>query len=560
MSRKTTDFTRNAFVGGALTILFVGAGLTQARVQVFDRKEIINKAIETGRYNVELDDIARRGTIRTSDRKVLAQSRDAYEFGIDYTRSPKTPSFFLALGQASGYSQAELMNPALQGARSRYWSESVNADQAKLIRAVMREWKADGVSLKPVLSRAYPLAEAGAGLSGMMRDGKPISGLEKSFDKPLSGKDGWAKGYVDRTGVFMPIKGEDVIDRINGQDVTLTIDSNLQIEATQSLKVAVEANKATSGSAIALDPLTGKILAMANWPSYDPAGIIKVGSDLNSTYMSRFEPGSTFKTLMMGLALDEGAIGESTLMHCTGALTVGGHTMGCSHGKHGTIPLSECIAKSCNIAAAQWAMEVGHDRFVKYIKDLGLLDKPDLGLPNEISGLYNFKDPSQRLQLANNGFGQAMNVTPLSMASAFGILANGGLKMKPLLVESVGDRMIQPKAEKQILTKKSADFVLNVMIDTIEKDYGTGNKLRVPGYVLAGKTGTAQKLKAGGEKGHVASFVGFVPAHHPKAVILVMIDDPKAGSYYGGDVAGPVFRDIAMAVIRRFGIEPDSGR
>lgn len=560
LSRKSIEFSRVAFSGGIIAALFLGAGLTQARVQLFDRGEIIDKAISTGRYNIELDDVARRGTIRTSDLKVIAQSRDAYEFGVDFTRSPKTPAFFLALSEASGLSQAEIMNPALRGVGARYWGEPVSSAQAKKIREVMREWRADGVSLRPILSRAYPLAEAAAGLTGMLRDGKPLNGLEKSLDQSLSGQDGWAKGYVDRTGVFLPIKGEEIIERSNGQDVVLTIDSDLQVQATESLKVAVEANHATSGAAVVIEPQTGKVLAMANWPSYDPAGIIKVGTDLNSTYMSRYEPGSTFKTLMMALALDEGAIKQTDIMHCSGALTIGGHTMGCSHGAHGDVTLAECIAKSCNIAAANWALEVGHDRFVKYIKDLGLLNKPGLDLPNEIGGLYNFKDYAKRLQLANNGFGQAMNVTPLAMASAFAVLGNNGVKMKPMLIQSVGSREYQPKIDGQVLSRDSADFVKSVMVDTIEKDYGTGSKLRVPGYTLAGKTGTAQKLKAGGEKGHVASFVGFVPAENPRAVVLVMVDNPKAGSYYGGDVAGPVFRDIAMGVIRRFGIAPDDRR
>lgn len=555
-SRNSIEPFRGVAVSLALGGLFVGAAVTQGRTQITDRKEIITKAIETHRYDIERKEPARRGTVRSEDGKVLAQSRDAYEFGIDYSKCPKSPGFFLALAEATGMSASELREPGLRGVDSRYWPDPVPADDYSAIRQVQTDWKADGISLRRIENRVFPLAEAGAGILGTMRDGKPVNGLEKSQENALSGQDGRAEGFVDRTGVFMPLRGSEIIDKINGEDITLTLNSDLQMEATQAIREAVEMRHAKSGAAVVMDPKTGRILAMANWPSYDPAGPIPMGADLNAAYMSRFEPGSTFKTLMLALALDKGVVNKDTIMHCPGSIVVAGHTIHCSHGAHGDISIGKAIAESCNVSAAHWAMDVGYDSFVDYVKKLGFMDKPDLGLPGEIRGSYNLNDANKTLQIAINGFGQSMNVPPVMLCSDFAMLANGGVRMKPQLIERVGDKQFAPVEAGRMVTQASADYVRRLMIGTIESDEGTGKKLRIPGYTLAGKTGTAQKMAGGEDKGYVSSFVGFVPAEDTKAVVLVMVNDPKVG-HYGADVAGPVFVDIAKTVIRLKAIAPD---
>ena len=550
------DRKRMTLVGGCLLMGFLATTVSQADKQVFSRKEIINKAIEAKRYETERTEEARRGTIFSADGRVLAESQDVYELGLFYTRLPKSPAFFAALAEASGKSIDEISRPALTGSKSRLWRDPISADQARRVRQVMREWRADGISLAPVLRRAYPLGEAGAGLLGFVRDGEAVTGLEYSQDKPLAGTDGRAKGFVDRSGIFMPIKGKDIAELDNGRDIALTIDFEIQTEATMALKHAVDRNNATSGAAIVMDPATGDILAMANWPSYDPTGKLKPGDDLNATYMSVFEPGSTFKILTLAKALDEGKTTQTSEMDCPGYITVQGRTLKCAHGAHGHIDWEKAIAESCNVAASRWALDMGRDSMIEMIQGLGLLERPGLGLPGELAGRYNFNDYTKNLQLANNGFGQAMNATPVALASAFSVFGNHGVRMKPRLITRIGEEEIAPQKVGQVFTPETSEYVLKMMTSTIEKDFGTGKGLRIPGYQMAGKTGTAQKLAGGGQKGYVSNFVGFVPAQNPKAVILVMINDPKAGSYYGGTVAGPVFTDLAKAVIRRYGIPP----
>lgn len=547
-------------IGVFLFVGFCAAALTQANVQVFNRKNVVNLAFERGRYEVEDDLMARRGSILASDGRILAQNDDVYEFQLFYDKLPRSPGFFAELSLATGISIDDLQEPAMVGAKSRRWRTPLGGDEARSVKRLMRRWNADGVSLDKVLQRNYPLGWASSGIVGLLRPDGAVNGLEKSLDEELGGQDGEAKGFIDRTGAFMPIIDKDLQQLVQGKDVTLTVDSLLQFEASQAVRHAVETNKAESGAVIVIEPGTGNILAMANWPTFDPEGQIHEKEDLNVAYRGLFEPGSTFKIMTLAKALDMGVYGYGDTMDCGGSITVPGKTIRCSHGAHGHIDWEKAIAESCNVAASRWAGRIGTTEMRSYIEQLGLLEKPNVGLPWEMAGRHNEKDPAKPMQLANNGFGQAMNATPLALASAYASLANGGLRMEPRLIAKVGE-VETPVAEAgQIVKPEVADYVVKLMVSTIEKDFGTGKGMRIAGYQLAGKTGTAQKLQGGRMVGYVSNFVGMVPAYQPKALVLVMINDPKAGSYYGGSVAGPVFATMAKTVIRRYGIAPDAER
>ncbi len=559
MSAKTvqSDGRRVRLIGWLIGLGFAAAAVSQADTQWINRKGIVKAALKAGRYEVEREEDPKRGSIYSSDGKVLAESQDVFEFGLFYNRLPRTPAFFAALASATGKSVDELKRPALLGERKRTWTDPISADRAADVRAVMKKWRADGVSLHRVLRRSYPLAEAASGIIGTVRDGKPVTGLELSQQSTIVGTPGKAVGFVDRTGVFMPISGKEIVEKVNGQDVVLTIDSELQREASLQIRQAVEKHKATSGSVIVYDQVNGDVLAMANWPSYDPQGSILPGTDLNAAYMTRLEPGSTFKILTLALALERGFVDTDGTLDCGGVKQVtNGYAVHCSHGAHGHIDWEKAIGESCNVAAATWAGGIGTDGMAGYIKQLGLLDKPGLGLPGEVRGDYNFKEYAKAIQLANNGFGQAMNATPVSLVSAFGMLANNGMRMKPRLIKSVGGREMNSHEAGQIVGPEVANHVKQLMVSTIESEFGTGKMLKVPGYTLAGKTGTAQKINKGAAKGYVSNFVGFVPAEKPRCTILVMVNDPSAGGYYGGAVAGPVFTEMSKAVIRRYDIAP----
>jgi cell division protein FtsI/penicillin-binding protein 2 len=552
---------------------FVIAALSQARVQLLERGSIIDRASETDRFMVSRIEYAHRGGIYSSDGKPVAQDEDTRVLTVEFTKVPHSAAFFMDVAAATGIPASEFLQLADANVRSRTWREPISAAQAKALQDVKNTWRADGISLSRSGRRNYPLGESTSCFVGVLRDGKPQGGLELGTNKLLSGENGKKVGLVDRTGAFLPMRLDSkTVQRVDGQAVTLTIDSELQLAATSSLKQAVESNKADQGVAIVIDPKTGDLLAMANWPSYDPntMGEAKTSgdraSDFNPNYMATLEPGSMFKILTLAKALDKGVLHLHDTVFCHGTLGIGKRTISCDshHGNraHGLLDPTLAIAKSCNVSAATWALRVGYDDYVKYMEKLGIMSKTHLGVPGERRGLFNYNEYAKTLQLATLGFGQSVNATPIELASAFAMLGNNGLRMEPRLIKKIGVQEQPLRPAGQIVSAQTTKEVLHIMRSVIESDAGTGKDLRIPGYVLGGKTGTAQKMNRqtrsmkGG--GYVSNFVGFVPAEQPRAVILVMVDNPKAGKYYGASVAGPVFVQLAKSVIRRFDIPPST--
>ena len=566
MSRSTAESARLTTSFRVIAGLFVIAGLSQAKLQILERSHTLDLGEKTKRFTQERKDPAGRGEILASNGKPLALDDDATELELDLAKVPHNDGFFMDLSAASGVPAGEFSGLLESGESEKTWKQAITPTQAEEIRRVKSAWRADGVSIVRSGRREYPMRDAAACLVGVVRDGKPLMGLEASLNHVLAGTDGHRKGLVDKSGFFLPLRSEaGNTARIDGQNVTLTIDSDLQAAAMESVRSTVLKYKAENGIAIVLDPKTGKILAMANYPSFSPynpdgsEGDLRQNSGYNPAYMSALEPGSTFKILTLAKALDAGLISMNDHIQCTGETHVDGvdkWKVHCDdHKPHYDVTPELAIAKSCNVAAAGWALKVGRDEFLSYISSLGLLKKSNIGVPQEGHGHYNDKEYAKRLQLANMGFGQAIIATPIALASAFSMIANGGTRVEPSLIEKIGNRSVAPAKSSRVIKPETAEQVLRCMESVIEGDSGTGKTLRIPGYRLAGKTGTAQKI---GKKssGYVANFVGFVPAQNPRAVIMVMVNHPTGPLYHGAVVAGPVFVDLAKSVIRRFNIPP----
>ncbi len=542
---------------------FAAAALSQARVQVVGRDGVLSAYADTPKAQRERAEFARRGVILSSDGQVLAQTVSAFEFRLDLSRVPESPGFFLELGEAVGIPVAELTAPTPPGRPGRTWRRTLSTEQAERVGEVRRQWDADGVSLARVTQRSYALGESASGVLGVLRPDGPIGGVEQAFDDDLAGKDGLSRGFYDRWGTFVLDPAARQEPRRQGVDVTLTIDSELQAAAGHAVRQAVESNRAARGCAIVLDPKTGDLLAVANWPSYDPAGSIAKGTDFNMATMGAYEPGSTFKVLTLAKGLDSGVVGLGDHTQCVGSMVVGKRRVHCPlhNGRrdHGDVDLERAIAKSCNVAAAQWALRIGRPGLVRFMESLGLFERTNLGLPGTPAGSYVREEYAHTLQAANFGFGQALSAVPVQLAAAYGLLANDGVMMSPRLVKRVGADERPVRSRGPIVSPEVARDVLRIMEAVVESDFGTGKSLRLPGYRLAGKTGTAQKIGTA-EGAYVSNFVGFVPAESPRAVVLVMIDSPSAGQYFGGAVAGPVFLEVAKAVVRRFAIPPSTAR
>jgi len=551
----------------ALWLAGLGFGVTalsQANVQLFSSAKTLEAAEQSKRYEVGRTDFAARGNIYSADGQLLAQNADTFELGIQFAKVPHSPGFFSALAAAAGISVSELQSAADAGRKSLSFRRELSIESARQVEAVKASWRADGVSLHRTQKRDYALGAAAAGIVGRMVEGRAVTGLELSQNQNLAGENGFQKGLVDRTGAFLPMRmaGESK-PRRNGETIRLTIHSARREAGSQSVRAAVERNKADSGVAVVLDPKTGNILAMAQWPAYEEGMKAEVArqADFNPAIMGTYEPGSTFKILTLAEAIDHGKCNPGQHLYCGGTLQINSAwRIRCDehHGTraHGSVDAEVAIAKSCNVSAATWALRIGYPEMVKFLEQLGLLEKTGLGLPGERAGLFNRNEYAKPLQIANVGFGQAISCTPVALASAFATLANDGVRLSPRLIDSVGRQIQPPATATTILKPESAHTVMKLMEAVIQSDAGTGKGLRVPGYRLAGKTGTAQKI--GGEKsgGHVSSFVGYVPSTNTEAVILVMIDNPKGGQFYGSQVAGPVFLDLAKTVIRVRNIAP----
>jgi cell division protein FtsI/penicillin-binding protein 2 len=467
------------------------------------------------------------------------------------------------LSEASGIPAHEFSDQRKGG---RDWSINLTEYQMAKVAQVKKDFDAAGVTLMELAARNYPLGSLASGLVGRQymsgKGGEIVQrfGLEFSLDRILGGRDGKQTGLQDKNGEFLPMRSDSPeVVKQDGAKVVTTIESEIQAAAALSVRRAVEKNRATSGVAVVTDPKTGDVLAVASWPVVEPdeQGLSPL-DEKNPAYTSLLEPGSTFKILTLTKAISDGTISEGQTTTCTGQLMIGARArVRCDehHGNraHGIVDPTLAIAKSCNVAAATWSRTIGVDGFFDYLRDLGLQSRTGLDLPGEIRSRAAKDIGNPGLQLANLGFGQAMSVTPIALAGAFGAIGNEGKRVPLRLVKSVNGIERPIREGQQVLSKQSCDYTLECM-ERVMSSIGTGSSLRIPGYRIGGKTGTAQKFSKGQNRGYVSNFVGMIPARDPQAVILVMIDDPKAGKIYGSDVAGPVFKDVAKVVIARLNI------
>lgn len=571
--------------GACLVAGFGLAAFSQIKLQTSERQRTLYLAQRAHRYIQVQTDRAHRGAILAANGRPLARDEDAYDLNIDYSECPRSPGFWLDVSSACGVPATELEEAAAAGVKNRTWAGAVAPAERDKLARVCADWHADGVSAVWSGRRDYPLKEATTCLVGVIRpdgltidashprfkrmvekqgppkDGKAfvtdlLTGVEAGENEALTGESGAIEGLPDRFGRLMSSRGtRKVRDRRDGKDVQLTIDPELQVAAMAAVRQQVEAGKAESGVAIVMDPHTGAIQAMANWPSpapYRPDGSensLGMGGGGNPAYMSCLEPGSMFKILTLAEALDVAPAAANSTIYCNSNWKVISKAKAIScddHRAHGAVDHRKAIAKSCNIAAGHWALAIGRERFFDFLVRAGLRDKSKLGLPGESAALFPGDDGSPILQTAIVGFGQSINCTPVQLMGAFAALGNDGVRMEPRLIDKIGGVELPHAQPTQLVSKAAADETLRSM-EQVMTD-GTGTKLQIPGYRLAGKSGTAQKLGKGG--GHVSNFIGFVPAVHPKAAILVMINRPNVTNYHGAALAGPAWQSIAKTVIR----------
>ena len=425
------------------------------------------------------------------------------------------------------------------------------------LSAKIRDARLPGVGIFPTTKRVAMNGTLAAHVLGFTDpDGIGLDGLEKGLEGTLAGKPGIVKGEFDPRHRLIPGTVKVETPARDGRDVLLTLDANLQGNVQEALKAAYEKYHAEAATAVVLDPKTGDILALANFPTYNvnERSGTPIANRINRAVTAPFEPGSTLKTITIAAALEENKVTPHSRFFCNGSRNIGRRTIHCHldnafpHG-HQDEDLTDVIRNSCNIATAECAFLVGKEKLWEYEHRFGLGQRTGSGLPGESRGQLSSPDHWSNIQLANVAFGQGISVTPLQLAGAYAAIANNGVWMRPRIVRGTrsGDgsdlRENAPEAGHQAVSPETAREMRR-MLQTVV-DNGTGRYAALNGYTAGGKTGTAQIA----EHGHygsrfVASFVGMAPMSDPQFVILVSVTAPH-GDHFGATVSAPVFKQIA---------------
>ena len=426
-----------------------------------------------------------------------------------------------------------------------------------------------GIGLFPESRRYYPRQELAAHVLGLVGlDDRGLEGLEYQYDDLLGGQPQFVVAQQDALGRII-FRQEESRPQAPIFDLTLTIDEVIQYIAERELARAVERSRAKAGTAIVMDPSTGEILALANQPTYDPNTYRKANSAArrNRAVTDAFEPGSSFKVILLAGALEEGVVRPGDQFHGeNGAIEVSGVTIR-DHEKYGWLTVRQILTQSSNVGAIKIGQKLGKSLYYHYISGFGFGSLTGMDLPGETPGLMRRPRGWSALSLSVLSLGQEISVTPVQIATAFSAVANGGNLVRPHVVRGLRavdgslQRQGEPVMIRRVISSETARTLLDMMRGVVEE--GTGKEAALEEYSVAGKTGTAQKLDpATGRYSHqkvVASFVGAVPAERPRLVILVLIDEPET-LRWGGSIAAPTFREIARDALKYLQVPPSPAR
>jgi len=426
-----------------------------------------------------------------------------------------------------------------------------------------------GIGLFPESRRYYPRQELASHVLGMVGlDDRGLEGVEHLYDDLLGGKPQFVVAQQDALGRLV-FRQEEPEPKTPIFDIRLTIDEVLQYITERELARAVARSGAKAGTAIILEPQSGEILALANQPTFDPNQYKKATSAAkrNRAAADYLEPGSIFKVILAAGALEEGAIRPTDQFHGeNGAIEVSGVTIR-DHEKYGWLTVRQILAQSSNVGAIKIGQKLGKSLYYHYMSAFGFGSLTGVDLPGETPGLMRRPKGWSALSLPVLSLGQEVSVTPIQFATAFAAVANGGNLMRPYVIRSLRTpdglqaRDTGPVVVRRVISESTARTLLEMLTSVV--DEGTGKEAAVPGYAVAGKTGTAQKVDpATGRYSHrkiVASFVGAVPAEAPRLVILVMIDEPET-LRWGGSIAAPTFREIARDALKYLRVPPSPPR
>jgi cell division protein FtsI (penicillin-binding protein 3) len=533
--------------------LFVVAVGKAAWIQVVEGKGYEAMASRQHRETIEIP--AARGTIYDRTGEPLAIGEQATTVYADPRHVVAPMKAAVKAAQTLGLDPDELY-PSLRDRSKRFFFVARKADPVKA-KALERLGIA-GFGFYPEERRSYPQGRVAAHLLGFAgTDNRGLDGLERSLDRSLSGKPGYEIVVRDPAGQAIDF----VTSRKErpGRNVVLTLDHQLQANAEQLLANAVSRWRARGATAIVMDPRTGAILAMANAPTFDANAFSSAAADArrNRAVTDLYEPGSTFKIVTVAAALEDNVVTPETSFRLAPTIQVADRVIREAHSR-GTesMTVRQILANSSNIGTITIAQRLGGPELASWIDRFGFGAKTGSDLPGESPGMVLPYTSWSGSTIGTVPIGQGIAVTPLQMVSAYAAIGNGGVMPPAHVVAKVGGKKVRLAAGRRIVSRHTADRMMAMFRDVVVE--GTGTEAAIPGYTVAGKTGTANKAENGRYvQKYVASFVGLVPARNPRLAILVMVDEPH-GQIWGGVVAAPVFRDIARFALQYLEVPPDA--
>ncbi len=545
-----TPVWRSKFIVAALAVAFAGLAGRAAYVQVFGN-DFFQRQGEV-RFARTLELPANRGRVLDRNGLILASSvvaQSIWAIPEDVDRSdPKLRQL------------AKLLEMPLADVRKRLANEDktfvwvkrqVDEPVAKEIAALGIK----GIYQRREYKRQYPEGEAAAHVVGFTNvEDIGQEGVELAFNRQLAGKSGSRRVIKDRLGrVVEDVR--DVVPPVDGPDLQLSIDSKVQYFAYQKLKDAVLAHKAHAGSVIVLDTITGEVLALANYPSYNPNRRTNLtGEQLrNRVLTDSFEPGSTMKPFIAALALEKGLVTPNTPIHTApGRITIGGSTISDSH-PNDVLTVSQVIQKSSNVGTVKMAMQMSPREMWETYAQAGFGQKPQVPFPGAVTGRLRPYKTWRPIEQATMSYGYGLSTSLFQLAQAYTVFARDG-ELIPLTLQ----KSDTPTAGVRVFSAKNA-VAVRQMLGLAAGPGGTGSRAQTMGYSVGGKSGTAHKQEGKGyaDKKYRSWFVGLAPVEAPRIVVAVMIDEPSNGQYFGGLVAAPVFSETVQQTLRILGVQPD---
>jgi cell division protein FtsI (penicillin-binding protein 3) len=548
-----TPVWRSKFIVAGIGLAFVGLAGRAAYIQVFGN-EFFQRQGEV-RFARTLELPANRGRILDRNGLILASSVPAPSIWAIPEDVQASKSQLAQLAKLLEMPLSELNKKLGDDDKTFVWvKRQVDEPVAQKIAALGIK----GIYQRKEYKRQYPEGETVSHVVGFTNvEDRGQEGMELLFNKDLAGRAGSRRVIKDRLGRVVEDVGEQV-PPVDGKDLQLSIDSKMQFVAYQKLRDAVISNKAVAGSVVVLDSVTGEVLAMANYPSFTPDKRQNMtGAQLrNRALTDTFEPGSVMKAFTVGLALDTNRVRPNTqIQTAPGRIQITGSTISDSH-PNGMLTVEEVIQKSSNVGTVKMAMQMQPREMWDVFSQAGFGQKPQITFPGVVSGRLRPYKTWRPIEQATMAYGYGLSASLFQMARAYTVFGHDGQIIPATLLKSeepaVGTRVFSPRTAAEI----------RKMLQMAAGPGGTGQKAQTLGYSVGGKSGTAYKqvgngYGTAGDRKYRGWFVGMAPIDKPRVIVAVMIDEPRAGKYFGGDVAAPVFSEVVQQTLRMQGVQPD---